>query len=509
LCGFDTKVIPDHQEVQGWVTKCDEFPHPPETKPAVFQIGLSMSSYKPHNAIANAHNEYNAVTTRQIMQTLPSLKWTEPFEFCKENFNKIYPAYEYKLWTFQEWNTKGTFSAARQKNHVKAYNELQHLTKQQLYRKSFVKLEIMHILKTKNVRCISGASDTFNVLFGPPLYSFSKALSKTWNKDHWILYTSGTTCEDVSDWLLNQCVRMGVTFPGETFILMDESRQDAHVSAQSLLWEIKMLEVMGVDSSILEDLKRAIKVIGITSKGLLYGRKGGRNTGDPHTSSGNSHMNAIKTIIGIIRILKSKSIEIDLNNPPFCLCIQGDDSLIYIKNKIATYITSEELIAQSVSFGFNLRFVTITKNIVDVDYISRLFWPTNSHPLGYVLGPKIGRVLSKIGFCRHAVQEIYPHIRGVAMGLKADVHHVPFLREWNESMLRITTGVEPKEMPFDYSMHSRGNHSYCERTWTFLLEKYNLTGYDLECFKQMLSNVKTLPYHLNYEGIEEIIACDK
>lgn len=458
----------------------------------------SIGVVVPHVSANTMANEYNAVIKRQLLSTLESKDWDQQFEMICQNFHNIYPGWSYVPMTFDAWNYRvGAFTTHRQKQQLQALWSLIQtpLQTKDKYRKAFIKIEVLRMMTPAQVRLISAAQDSFNAFFGPPLYAFSKALNKSWNPNHWILYTSGRNAHDISDWIFGQCARIGTTFEDCIKILADEKRQDSHVSAQALAWEHKCLEYFGIPQEVVIELKECIIVIGFTNKGIMYFRIGSRNTGDPHTSSGNSHMNAVK----ILDALLGKLPDVDLSNPPFAICIQGDDSLVLLDPQYEGVFTPEYFIQHSKELGFWVKFCNITNNIVDLDYCSRYFWPTHSHPLGYVLGPKIGKVLNKIGWSRKPVDNILQHNLSIALSLYNDVQHIPFLKEWCSHLMFLAGGELPIDLPYDHSIHARESCDMNDRTWDHLYERYKLTAMDLDQFCEQLHSTTSLPFCINFD----------
>jgi hypothetical protein len=216
-------------------------------------------------------------------------------------------------------------------------------------------------------------------------------------------------------------------------------------------------------------------------------------------------MNAVK----LLDYLYTTIPNVDLHNPPFSICIQGDDSMVLLDRKFSVYIKSEDIMLHSSKLGFKVKFVNIAYSLRDVDYCSRLFWPTHNHPFGYVLAPKIGKVLGKIGYSRKEVPDVYQHNRGIALGLLTAVSNVPFLKEWCDNILRITENVTAEAIIKKYVIQSSEYHNYTPETWEFLYEKYGLTQSDLLTFQTYLQRVDVLPYKTSFPGdLQAIIDLD-
>lgn len=454
-------------------------------------------------------NAYTSIVTRQLCQRVKPLPniWEDMVPWTLNIFNHLYPNWEYQCVSFDTWNNRDNFTGKRKREQLRARQSLDSvcLYSKDHFRKLFVKMELMNLKEPKEPRAISGCSDRSNAYFGPMIYGYSKALSKSWSLDHWMCYTSGKTSENISDWLANQCARLKLDPSNWIFVCADESRQDAHVSYESKTWEHTLMLRKGLPDWFVSALSETRKTTG-HSDGLFYSRKGGRDTGTGETSSANSDMNGIKTCKTF-----DTWTSIDWSNPPFACLVQGDDTLVLTHRNL---IPEPEKFAEHVTnvskdLGFVVRFVNISTNIWDVDYCSRYFWPTPNHDFGYVLAPKIGKVLGKAGWSRQRVHNLRNHSYGIALGLQIAVSNVPFLKEWIARLLSLTEKDSTYTYQHDHSIKSVTEHCYTDETWDFLWYKYNLTQLDLLVFEQNLQGVKSLPYSVQFPGnLDRIVDID-
>lgn len=466
----------------------------------VFVVGIITDFQPPHCSKRSIGNEFNGINERQLSCSYQPHKnaWKRVYDYTLAHMDQIYIHWQYDTITFDDWNQRPTFSAQKRLRHLKAKEKLgvQDIGPKDYYRKAFIKMELLNHDEPYAVRLISGCSDIYNIVFGPPIYAFSKALANCWNENHWLLYTSGKTSETISTWLENQLQRLQLTEANWAFICADESRQDAHVSKDAKIFEHKLFEKLGVPGDITYLLRNTLKTTGYSQFGLKYNRVGGRDTGTPETSSGNSQMNAIK----ILNFLHTYLPTFDYAKPPFCVCIQGDDSLVAINRSFLSQRLSDMMIEHSKSLGFKIKYVKITQNLYDVDYCSRYFWPTDNHSFGYVLAPKIGKVLAKIGYSRTKVIDYMRHNKGIAMGLALPVSNVPFLHEWQLKMAHLTRSTPEVEIPVDYSIRNSQYHNYTDETWEVLYHHYGLTQLDLTEFIRSLEMVNSLPFKIPFPG---------
>lgn len=348
-------------------------------------------------------------------------------------------------------------------------------------------------------------SDRNNVQHGPPLYAIGKTLAlDCWNKHHWIFYTSGAHAEDISDWIHNQCIRLNLDFKTCYKVISDQKRQDGHVSVEALMFELKLYVLLGLPPEICVTLENETYTVGFTKSGIFFCRPGGRNTGAPNTSEGNSKMNAIMNLV----MLHQQNPITNWNDPPIAIMVQGDDIFIIGLEDYLENISATKSIDLAAEMGFLVKFYDITRNLDDTDYCSRYFWPTYDHPLGYVLGPKIGKVLNKIGYSRTPTDCPYARNRGIALSLYKDLQHVPFLRKWVNHILLITEGYEAEELPYTHSIHSRSVSKPNAETWEFLYNRFGLTELDEDFFEIQLKQVDTLPYHIEIEWLNRVLDLD-
>lgn len=216
-------------------------------------------------------------------------------------------------------------------------------------------------------------------------------------------------------------------------------------------------------------------------------------------------MNALKMIYTLKILLP----PFDFSNPPFSLSIQGDDSLVLIKPEFLSFVTPERVQQISATLGFHVKFVKITTDVCEVDYCSRYFWPTDDNLLGYLPGPKIGKVLNKIGYSKIPIDNVYAHARSVALGLFKDVNHIPFLREWVATILRVTHSTQATAVYSPYKIFSEEAVFENSKTWDHLFQRYGLTMNDLSTFISDLEQVDRLPYYVDFPvPLESLLKID-
>jgi hypothetical protein len=302
---------------------------------------------------------------------------------------------------------------------------------------------------------------------------------------------------------------MGTTIEEVLKLLADQSRQDAHVSEEALEFEHDMMEYQGVDQQSVDILRGTPIQSGFTSSGIYYSAEARRQTGDQHTGSGNSHMTADEIIITIKKLCEREGRVLDLANPPFALCVQGDDSFLLIKPGWEFLGDAEFFKKTSMEFGFLMKFCLVTRDLSKCDYCSRIFYPVHDNNLGWMLGPKIGKVLQKISFSSKPIHCAYRHNAGIISSLKYDCSYIPFLREWFETMTTLTKDYAPYKQTFDHTIRASKYHvSDDVRLWDMMWSRYGVTQNDLTDFERSLSLVTSLPFSIETDLVDRCLLVD-
>ncbi len=364
----------------------------------------------------------------------------------------------------------------------------------------FVKVELILSEKAAyDPRLIWGRTDAFNVKLGPPILGFSKTLSSLWGPEHsrYILYTSGCSAEDIATFTMRAIDSFGTLTVN--FVTADMSRMDASFNEDCLKFEDKLFQRFGLDSEALRYLKGNHVKFGRSPNGMFFYRPDGRGTGEPHTSSMNSAVNALINMY----VYDHFGVPDDV----YCV-IQGDDSFIITTERNTQIVTEQLYVSTWAEFGFKMKFYKCSNKLTDHDYCSRLWWPTPSHPFGYVLAPMPGKILGKVGFALNKPKCIYTHYKGVALGLARDCGHVPFLRVLVKHLLRITEAYDAPESRNDYAINSDSTCEFSDRSFELCLERYGLgEAYENE-LDQALATVQSLPWSLNLGWVDQLISVD-
>jgi hypothetical protein len=162
-------------------------------------------------------------------------------------------------------------------------------------------------------------------------------------------------------------------------------------------------------------------------------------------------------------------------------------------------------------FATNLLRLGYTHTLVvgetanDMDYCSKWFYPT---PDGYLLGGKIGRVLSRAGWFLDVQGE--QTIFSAALSQLHDNYHVPFLRQYFSKVVTLCKQQKlvNRGKPREAAIHMSERHDYDQSTWDFITSKYGLTPQDLVEFERILSHVTVLPVAIDWPLLGKCLEVD-
>jgi hypothetical protein len=456
--------------------------------------GPVFSEYMPIVPTLNVQNEETAVRNRCLNKT-PTVQ-VGIFDGIRiEEYLDVDKYRSTEKVSFKCWNR--TFPKARRDQHIKALADLKEnpISREDFTRKSFLKVEkymkmMLEGIEPFDFRLIQAVSHRANVALGPEMKRFSKFLTTQWNlelpvkKNHCILYASGYSNEEIGSWMekvldngfpdgiwvavLGDDMVAVVRVKGQNkFITNDFSRFDTTIGPEAIEFELQTYRKCGIEGQPMKVLEAQMHTLGYTRHGIQYSRKGGRKSGDPNTSCGNSIINGIVSMEVLKELVRKEQLAED--------------------NIIKAYL----------KYGFKSK-CKIASKVCDIDFCSKLFWPTAS---GLVLGPKPGRMLPKLGFgIRKLTKEQY---RGYMKGIWQDGHFVPGVKEYTEKydLKGVATYlVNP------YTTHCTRVHEMTSETIAFFEERY---GTSCESFLQGINNIRlTDPNFSSGDFMSDLIRVD-
>jgi len=227
---------------------------------------------------------------------------------------------------------------------------------------------------------------------------------------------------------------------GDWIVEVDFSAYDSTQSKASYDFERAVLERAGMLDfpSVVEVFKHQRNMRGFTNDGIEYKLPYGRNSGDPNTSCGNSLLTAATTDYVLSKVFGEGDHKIK---------VMGDDNTSIVKsahgNGRDVEETVEEIKKTFLLFGFVAK-VKIHFDPCHAEFCSSAYWPAivnNSET--YVMGPKPGRLLPKMGF---VIKDLSPgEVKGMFEGYNTTCSHVPVLKEYVEHVLESMRKVKTKQ----------------------------------------------------------------
>ncbi len=474
-----------------------------------YSVAITFSENIPRFPVSSINNETIGLCNRALM-VVPKedeAEWALVHKYT--NFQVVV---DFDSWPitedgwFSDWNS--LFPKGQQKRHLTAKAHLDQfgLEPKDFLRKSFAKREAtlkgVHNIVDFDPRIIQGASDKYNVALAPWMRVFGKLLAAKWNIESRICYTSGLTGEDLGVWRS--------TFGNDevTIIEIDHSRYDAHQGKYSVEFETKFYQAAGSDNFPL--VKQALDgsrlTSGYTSHGVKYSVPYTRRSGDPNTSCGNSLVNGATADY----VLSKVCMELGLKtHNQMRMLVLGDDNLIVLPGRLTSdqkYVMRLRMMQVYLKLGYEIT-MKIHDEWSQAEFCSSLFWPVSD---GFVLGPKIGRRLPKLGW---SLSNLKPgEVKGMMLGMNKEFSAIPVVRHYPKHCLKLLKYVkkidyEDKDAKFKSTI--KQNHQMSDDTKLFFYERY---GYDLadveEQFLKCLSQCDTINTCVSFPLLDELMLID-
>lgn len=265
-------------------------------------------------------------------------------------------------------------------------------------------------------------------------------------------------------------------------------------------------------------LRAALHTVGY-ARGIKYMVEGTRKSGDLDTSSGNSrmtgdvigsflldHIKKVRSTISVEHPFLASSIKWE---PEICalenfrMVVLGDDNLMIFRrgffNKwFGTGLTGPAAEAANIenfktalkawcsNLGFTVK-VGCTTNCTEAEFVSSRWYPSS---VGYAIGKKPGRTLTKIGY-HLAKQGRKPaayagYLKGTLLSYLNTANHVPFLRIYVWALLDYLSDVTPRYDPqalwrnggVEPEDQARGHIEATDDTWAAFYQLYGYTEDD-------------------------------
>jgi len=511
---------------------------------AASAIGVVFPVMMPTVPGVNTTNERTALELRHLVnRDTPSPYYLERFvAFVKENLDVLCPHMRHiEAVTFEMWNSR--FPLEVQLRHNKAYQELAENppTKKGKRRgKGFVKIENM-LKSTKfglskmRPRLIQAKTDWYNVACGPWLYAMSKRLMKSWNLRHFVTYAAGQNSNTLGLWLT-----LAISLMGENASKNEDDFKEFDASCNRELMELCIwcYGEFGCPRDVSELLIDNLNTWGVTATGVIYMIDATQHSGKPDTSSGNSLLNGLvkvwsayeqyyqarALVHGLPTFLKTVRIRV---------LVMGDDGVMIIGPEFSIVAGEYDAMIQR---HLGLKPVPQKRSAYwQIKFCSSRFYPVEPVDLRdmldekllmpldavdqqpedmdtvtrFCLAPLPGRIMAKGGFttasrainCGQGKRPgYYEHqlLLGNMLGLRDDVAHVPFLREFVNQVIKVSSRhlgkkVEPIYRGTEHKFHVGRVCVPILETWAVIAEAYSVYETDMESFVRDLRRVVSVP----------------
>lgn len=319
------------------------------------------------------------------------------------------------------------------------------------------------------------------VALGPWMVAACKALAEFFGfqtdpADAPEFFEIGKTAEQVGQWY---AYWRGV-FTDSCAYKSDYSAYDGTQSAFSHRTEGTAYRLMGLNKRRLKIfLTQACDVSGVTKNGVFFHRSAFRRSGVPNTTLGN-------TLINLFVLRTALRSQGAIPGVDYAIMAHGDDGAGFMKPQFVEgvrHFIHRCGLKVKLDYGVPLERMR---------YCSNIFYPTAE---GLVPGPTYKSLL-RTNTTISAVPEaaFSQHRRGVALGLRNAVAHIPLWNDWVETTLEQTEGsrgqwLEKAQREMAVKVRECSSHAETAETTAFVARAY---GVDLALIRAMRTRIRSM-----------------
>lgn len=377
---------------------------------------------------------------------------------------------------------------------------------------AFIKQESYYHKDNYTPRLIQGRHDTFLCITGPAMHAIGNEMKRVWDRMFCVCYTSGMTANELGKWF--EAV-VHVKGHNARFLVVDQKWFDGSQKEGARIYEqteYNRYAFVRRKNFWAQCLRHCLKSTAFTrgfilSLDIIFQYMFGRQSGDAHTSVGNSDINA-----GVINhCLTEAGLYLGDGQDLAQMLVLGDDNLVSLPIGI-TKDREEQLLEviqeQGQLLGFTMK-ATITDKY-SAEFCSGRFYPVfDGVNLTCVWGPKIGRILYKFYWKKNEIGDDDKWLSGVVTSRIKDFSFIPVLRIINR-FLHGLGYYDTKAVKFDHKPHMTSVVSPCPEMWAFLEHVY---GYSQEEWETLEDNLRMqltppLPILLTHSQLDHVIDVD-
>jgi len=178
----------------------------------------------------------------------------------------------------------------------------------------------------------------------------------------------------------------------------------------------------------------------------------------------------------------------------------GDDAVVALTKPLEPGV----LVKGMEMLGFSTK-EKVTDDWQLVDFCSGYFWQTDE---GIVWGPKPGRLLAKIGVAVTPPSKPEEWFKGVLLGIKQDVNHVPVAKQYVDHCLRLLARERGQAIVDEHKFHVSKQHNATGETYLQFYKIYNLSPVDVTDLQQTITGVTSLPYLVYHPALDSMVVAD-
>lgn len=376
-----------------------------KTLPVGFTFGMPYL-WVPSHCI---HNELNALVTRQLQARLPMTdEGLHALDIGLAIINKhLAPVVNPHSKAEQKAAFLAKCPPARRMQIMRAMvNDIVVDTRVA----GFPKIEVMtgKPCWKRKVRFISGFSDGYLGETGPEYYMWQKCMIKHYWSDPIqrqfmkLVYTGGMKADEIGDWFGSRIALARI------FVLLDFGKFDSR-NKKELIQRLMDFYEKHLSPELMQWLYDTFNKTGKTSLGIQFSVEATVASGRIDTSFGNTLL-VFMLVLAMFAMMSHRYLK-DMD-----ISALGDDN-----NSSLTYFYHDMNDIKRVSgyLGHEADGMIIRPGQYHlIEYCSQRLWQVS--PGQYVLGPKIGRLLTKTFVCHKHVpaDKLVDHISGVIQGFK-------------------------------------------------------------------------------------------
>jgi len=481
--------------------------------------GLTIGNSTPLVSSDTPHNTLIAISNRVTKPTPPvnDLVWTQLLTYVEKFFHDLFPDFgPIDPSPYDQWNRR--FPKNRQTEHDAAKSEydsfglpadLRVVTR----RSAFLKREKLLKSTTDNVkdynpRLINGVTCMANVVLGPWVYSFSKRLAQVWNPQHYLCYAAGLTTNEIGSWYDE--AKEQYMFSDEVRALVNDYTEfDATQGYYCWRLEEMIYLKCGLVGDAYKIFAGQADTHGYAKFGYKFSYPFGRKSGDPNTSCGNTLINGLVMHFAIVSYYAQRLglsvLDINPSTPEIRMIVMGDDNLTLCHRNLELNELAGHVEATLKNLGFVPKLQATLRD-TEVEFCSNLFWPSSK---GTLPAPKPGRLLARLGWAVKPEPNGLSWFRGVCLGLRDTVNHVPIAGDFVRKGIQLTSKVKAKKNPDDeHRFRASEAAETSTETLAFMMRRYGINEGDIENFRSILRQVKQLPVSIRSDMVEDMVKID-